>query len=246
MSLSDKSNNLIRWNRLGYAVIVAVVILFLVLYFIPQLTSNPQPTLTAENESLHSSYADKQVGDRFEFGRYPQGPNGEIQPITWRVLQRDTNALLVISEKGLEAKHYTKKYAARTWEECTLRTWLNNRFFVCAFNGQEQSLIKMSRLSNNADSTTKDYVFLLSIKEAKSLFADDADRMCKPTEYARKRGAFYNTTGEKCIGNTHWWLRSSGDTYYAACVYSTGIIDGNGDNVYNNDIAVRPALRLVL
>ncbi len=51
----------------------------------------------------------KQVGDRFEFGRYPQGPNGEIKPIVWRVLHRDSKSLLVISERALDAKPYNKK-----------------------------------------------------------------------------------------------------------------------------------------
>ena len=33
-------------------------------------------------DSLRAAYANKQTGERFEFGRYPQGENGEVKPIT--------------------------------------------------------------------------------------------------------------------------------------------------------------------
>ena len=89
-------------------------------------------------------YANKQVGDRFEFGRYPQGANGEVWPITWRVLQRNSNGLLVIAEQGLDAKPYNEEFCDITWADCTLRRWLNGEFFNKAFNEQEQSLIKTS------------------------------------------------------------------------------------------------------
>ncbi len=87
---------------------------------------------------------DKQVSDRFEFGRYPQGANGEVEPITWRVLQRNSDSLLVIAEQGLDAKPYNEEFCDITWADCTLRRWLNGEFFNKAFNEQEQSLIKTS------------------------------------------------------------------------------------------------------
>ena len=91
-------------------------------------------------------YANKQVGDRFEFGRYPQGPNGEIKPIVWRVLHRDSKSLLVISERALDAKPYNKKKCDITWADCTLRRWLNNEFVKKAFTEQELSLIQTSKI----------------------------------------------------------------------------------------------------
>ncbi|MBQ7529976.1 serine/threonine protein kinase, partial [bacterium] len=96
--------------------------------------------VTVPSSSL--STASKRVGDRFEFGRYPQGPNGEVRPITWRVLRRDSDGLLVIAEMGLDAKPYNEEeVGVITWSDCTLRRWLNSEFYEKAFNQQEQFLI---------------------------------------------------------------------------------------------------------
>ncbi|MBQ7529510.1 hypothetical protein IJT10_06370 [bacterium] len=108
--------------------------------------------------SLRAVYEDKQVGDRFEFGRYPQGGNGEEKPITWRVLRRDSDGLLVIAEMGLDAKPYHKRDCSITWSDCSLRRWLNDKFYKKAFNDQEQSLIKKTKLANNAGPSTEDNV----------------------------------------------------------------------------------------
>ena len=141
-------------------------------------------------DTLREIYKDKQVGDRFDFGRYPQGSSGEIKPITWRVLRRDSESLLVIAEMSLDCKRYNEKCVDITWADCTLRDWLNDEFYKKAFNEQERSLIKKTALTNNAGPSTEDYVFLLSVDEARSLFADHNDLMCKPTEYAVKNGAW--------------------------------------------------------
>ena len=127
----------------------------------------------------------------FDFGRYPQDANGEVKPITWRVLKRDSDSLLIISEKCLDVKLYNEKCVDITWAECTLRAWLNGEFFIRAFNEQEQSLIKTSNLANNAGPSTEDRVFLLSVDEVKCLFADNDDRGCKTTAYAVKN-AFHS------------------------------------------------------
>ncbi len=129
-------------------------------------------------------YVDAQVGDRVSFGRYPQGPNGEVEPIIWRVLKRDSDGFPVISEKGLDAKPYNKKLVDITWADCTLRRWLNEEFVSMAFNELEQSLIKTSNLSNNAGPRTCDRIFLLSVGEAVKFFADSKDRRAQSTAYA--------------------------------------------------------------
>ena len=238
----------------------------------PPETTEP-PTLP-ENDplfQLRATYANKQVGDRFEFGRYPQGANGEVRPITWRVLRRDSDSLLVISEKGLDTKRYNDVEVSFwksifgsgiTWSNCTLRAWLNGEFYGKAFNEQEQSLIKKTIIANNAGPSTEDNVFLLSIDEAKSLFigCNDslrdpmefiwsyeyrclacADRICNSTEYAIKNGAWVYS------GNVWWWLRSRGYNYNrAAFVCSIGKISNEGHYVSHIGASIRPALKLAI
>ena len=181
-------------------------------------------------------YAKKRVGERFRFGRYPQGVNDEVKPIIWRVLERDSNSLLVISERGLDAKPYNEKCCDVTWADCTLRRWLNGEFLGKAFSEQEQSLIQTSEIPNNAGLPTEDRIFLLSVDEVSRFLADGNDYACKPTHHAAKNGA-----------GSCWWLRSRGHTScLAAYVYSRSGTYTSGGNVADLDGAVRPALRLAI
>ncbi|MCR4784115.1 MAG: sel1 repeat family protein [bacterium] len=191
--------------------------------------------------SLRDVYANKRVGEYFEFGRYPQGPNGEIKPITWRVLRRDSNGLLVIAQHGLDAKPYNEERVDITWADCTLRHWLNGEFFNKAFNEQEQSLIKTSNLSNNAGPSTDDRIFLLSIDEATSLFANGDDRITKPVAYAIKNGAGIWGKNDRWKGNAWWWLRSRDNfSFSAAFVLHDGDV-GFYSYVHISYGSVRPA-----
>ncbi|MCR4784321.1 MAG: DUF6273 domain-containing protein [bacterium] len=202
--------------------------------------------------SYEVGHANAQVGDRFSFGRYPQGPNGEVEPITWRVLRRDSDSLLVISEKGLDTKPYNEKFCDVTWADCTLRLWLNKEFFDKAFSKREQSLIMASRLTNDVGPDTEDRFFLLSVDEVKSLFADILDRKANPTEYAVKDYAWrgysksYSHYGDR-DNAVWWWLRSRGNlSGSAAYVYDSGGIGIFGFYVCDNEGLVRPAFRLAI
>lgn len=123
-------------------------------------------------DELRAVYADKQAGERLEFGSYPQGPNGAVKPVTWLVLHRDSGGLLVISEQGLCIMPYNEAYRRMNWSSCSLRRWLNGEFIEDAFNEAEKSLIKTSRLSNNAGADTRDRVYLLSIDEVRKYLPD--------------------------------------------------------------------------
>ncbi len=191
---------------------------------------------------LRNIYAGKQVGECFEFGRYPQGPNGEVEPIIWRVLRRDADHLLVIADQVLDCKRYNEELCEVTWEACALRIWLNSAFVSQAFDEQERKCILKISIVNNAGPNTEDLVSLLSVDEVKRLFANDASRRAKPTESAIKNGVWTYDNG--CCW---WWLRSSGiNGYYAAYVGTDGVISVNGIDVTHDDHAVRPALRIAL
>lgn len=86
-------------------------------------------------------------------------------------------------------------------------------------------------------------MFLLSKKEAKTLFSNNEEKIAKATEYAEKSGVYVNE--EKVAG---WWLRSPGDNSdSAAVVYSYGWGYRYGYDVYYSyGGGVRPALHLNL
>lgn len=201
-------------------------------------TSDTEPTLDTEHTPLLEPtpllieiYKDKQKGDLFDFGRYRQEKNGEFKPVKWRVLRRDSDCLLVISEFCLDCKCYNEKLGSKTWENCTLRSWLNNDFFMATFNEDERRLVMSSTIDNHGKST-EDRVFLLSVDEVKDgqMFVNDGERRSKFNDsYA------------------WWWLRSRGTSPLSAMYVSQdGKVINDLGCVVSNKGGVRPAIKLAL
>ncbi|MBN1777921.1 MAG: hypothetical protein JW811_07345, partial [Clostridiales bacterium] len=163
--------------------------------------SNPVETTTllTENNGLASETAvPKQgpsVGELVLFGQYEQdNDNGNgMEYITWRVLDSDENKALLISVYNLDCGKYHEQFEAVTWENATLRSWLNNDFLNTAFTQQEQESIVTATISNedsflfgtDGGLDTQDQVFLLSLTEVEEYFCDDDDRRALNTPYVR-------------------------------------------------------------
>lgn len=194
------------------------------------------------------------VGDTYTFGAYEQDNNTKNgkEEIKWRVLAKEDNRILVISEYALDCQQYNTEYTSVTWETCSLRKWLNNTFFKAAFSDVEQGMVKSTKVtadknpsySTDPGNDTTDKVFLLSITEAEKYFSSDDDRMCVPTAYAIEQGAYTSSSYTKGGKATcWWWLRSPGyTTGGAAGVRDDGDIDYRGNFVYYSYDCVRPAL----
>ena len=191
------------------------------------------------------------VGNYVKFGTYPQGDNGEKEPIVWRVLQKNPDSLLLISQHGLDVVPYDPANKPITWKDCGLRAWLNRDFADTAFTAAERERLVYVRNANPAnpqfktpgDVDTVERIWLLSIDEAKRYFKDDLDRMCYPTPYARSKGAYTVPDDGMC-----WtWLRSPGkDPVHAACVYTFGNVEPEGCGVYYTIGCVRPVIKVKL
>lgn len=192
-----------------------------------------------------------QIGDIVEFGKYPQGVDGEVLPIEWRVMDIQEGKALLLTEMILDRITYNEKRTAVTWETCTLRKWMNNDFISKAFSSDEQN--KIATVTNiNTDNSgygtkggnsTQDKVFALSMDEADEYFLSGKSMIAKSTPYAVKMGAWFN----KKSGSSYWWLRSSGlSGSHAAIVNSRDGISADGHYVNCTNVAVRPALWLNL
>ena len=193
---------------------------------------------------------DYKIGETIEFGNYPQDKDGTEKPIEWIVMKNEGNQILLLSKYVLDAKPYNKEWEDVTWETSDIRQWLNNEFYTTAFNKAEKAKIQTSLIKNednskygtNGGNDTEDKVFLLSEKEAETLFSNDEEKIAKATEYAEKSVVYGNE--EKSV---LWWLRSPGDDRYcAAVVNSDGWVYGDGSRVNGSDDGVRPALHLNL
>lgn len=196
------------------------------------------------------------VGDIVYFGTYEQDndtSNGK-ENIEWRVLAKENSRVLVISDKALDRQPYNSSYTEEvTWENCSLRKWLNGTFLNKAFSTEEQAQIQNTTVSadnnpqysTNPGNATTDKVFLLSINEVEKYFNSDEARKCAPTAYAKAQGASTSDTCKTPSGaaTCWWWLRSPGDDQSsAAYVYFGGNVFELGNYVFSGLNAVRPAM----
>ena len=209
---------------------------------------------TASKTESSSQEKDKnpeyKVGETIEFGNYPQDKDGTEKPIEWIVMKNEGNQVLLLSKYVLDAKPYNEEFEEVTWETSDIRKWLNNEFYTTAFNKAEKAKIQTSLIKNednsehgtNGGNDTEDKVFLLSEKEADTLFSNDEERIAKATEYAEESGVYVNE--DKAAW---WWLRSPGSySNDAAGVSNNGWVFRRGDYVDDNVGGVRPALYLNL
>ena len=193
------------------------------------------------------------------FGNYWQSVKSEDaedsnkEPVKWRVLAND-GSLFVVSDQNLDCIEYNSSAETVTWEECSLRKWLNSKFLDTAFSSQEQDAVLESLVINEdgakgseAGADTYDKVYILSIYEVINPdlgFPTDwkhkgGTRVTLNTEYTKSKGAltYADMSGA-------WWLRTPGDAKNAANVFNDGNVFVRGGNVNNFIFAVRPAMNI--
>jgi hypothetical protein len=182
-----------------------------------------------------------------------------IAGIEWRILDVQGGKPLLISEKILEKRPYNIEDKAITWENCTLRAYLNGDFLNKL--GAAKSSIAETRNSNpdnlwygtTGGRDTVDKVFLLSLEEVDRYFGNSGDYQNKRrkdfngyyihNQYNSARIAHYGSESECCW----WWLRSPGSYSITAANVGDGG-DGAviGSFVFYASGGVRPALWLNL
>ena len=149
---------------------------------------------------------------------------------------------LVISRYALDFKKYNKKwFKDTTWEECSIRKWLNSDFVDAAFSDTEQALIPTVKVSTDENPNystesgkeTEDKVFLLSVSEIQKYFSSNSERACEITKYALEKKSSYFFSYITSKDYQYWWLRSPGKANdYASYVKVNGdFSDLKGDSV---------------
>ena len=214
----------------------------------------PEKPMQAPRGRRPSVMTDKpfsvKAGDRLPFGQYPQGANGETEPLVWRVLDVQDGKALLITEKVIDCVKYHTTRSEVDWTNSSLRSWLNGAFVSKAFDDTEQKRIAASERQSTGspsrgtkgESAVRDRVFALSVYEADKYFLNDDDRNAAATPYAKKRGCYTSRFNNGC-----WWLCSPGkDKTFAAYVSSIGYVFRFGSPVDLHNVAVRPALWLNL
>ena len=129
---------------------------------------------------------DIEVGDKITFGKY------QDEEIEWEVMSRH-----FLPEEGKVRVQLQSKYVLdcqpfdedgeSSWEDCSLREWLNNDFFNSAFSKKEQKQIVDTKYFNymGDERFLTDKVYIVS--HLWYYWRPD-EAMCKPTDYAEEQG----------------------------------------------------------
>ena len=170
--------------------------------------------VSVENAAAANPYLAAELNSVVQFAGYD-----------WYVIAKETDGVTLLMKDNLMNKAYNDSFTDVTWETCSLRSYLNGEFYNNLTDPYKANIIKTHNSNPNNGSTsggnaTDDYIYLLSIDEAKEL-----------SDTIRDNGNW-------------WWLRSPGDySSGAAFVYADGDVYTWGSDVVSV-YGVRPALNL--
>ena len=153
-------------------------------------TEEPEPATTEALETV--VLKDAKIGDIVQMGTYEQDGDPETEdPICWDVLDKDGDAVLLISHDVIAYQRFSDSRKCVIWEDSEIRTWLNQEFYAEAFDEEEQASIRETTLENlstvgfaahvdpsgdvqvrESRPDTKDKIFLLSWKEAEQYYGN--------------------------------------------------------------------------
>lgn len=154
-------------------------------------TEEPEPATTEALETV--TLKDAEIGDIVQMGTYEQDGDAETEdPICWDVLDKDGDAVLLISHDVIAYQRFSdSRKCVVIWEDSEIRTWLNQEFYAEAFVEEEQASIRETTLENlstvgfaahvdpsgdvqvrESRPDTKDKIFLLSWKEAEQYYGN--------------------------------------------------------------------------
>ncbi len=215
------------------------------------------PTLPTEQPTASgfpiTAPSDVQVGDILTMGKIPSTASVAAgTDITWKVLEVDSTnkRALVISEKLLKTMEpYTAATSSNcasytySWADCDINTYLNGSF-ISDYGLSNVSMASVSHeteyytFADNSSSgtagtatTSSEKVFLLSVAEVNSYFANKKARVAQ----------------DLCGSETDWWLRSPGSyrCYSVAGVNYCGDVLTDGSGV-DSERGLRPAFWISL
>lgn len=153
-------------------------------------TEEPEPATTEALETV--TLKDAEIGDIVQMGTYEQDGDAETEdPICWDVLDKDGDAVLLISHDVIAYQRFSDSRKCVIWEDSEIRTWLNQEFYAEAFDETEQASLRETTLENpstvgfaahvdpsgdvqvrESRPDTKDKIFLLSWKEAEQYYGN--------------------------------------------------------------------------
>ncbi|MBQ4151329.1 MAG: hypothetical protein IJC81_05960 [Clostridia bacterium] len=191
------------------------------------------------------------VGQIVELGEYEKIYDEDAKtfvtaPVEWIVVDIDGENALLLSRYAIDAKPYHSEAEESSWQDSTIRIWLNGEFYETAFANSVFEIIEKD-LKNDVGENTKDKVFLLSKAEVEYYFSSEKSKIAKATSAAIKKGVYafngFKDEEAELNGNCRYWLRSSDlNDGGAQRVNGVGKIDKLGFKANTLQVGVRPAM----
>ena len=185
----------------------------------PELFRKARDILEDNNVFSESWNAELVIGNIICFGKYEQDNDSENGPenITWRVIHKEGNKALLLSEKILDAMPYMvdrckadldNMVDEEIWQKTYIYEWINSSF-IPKFSEQEVSVL--------IPNETGDTFFLLDNKEYKTYCSSENGRSVEATAYAIEKDImhhdlhyyFTDSSGNRTSGTAvMWWIRT--------------------------------------
>ena len=219
-----------------------------------------KPDDSSSEPSQDISFEGITAGSYITFGSYEQDNNTSNgkEAIEWEVLDIKDGKALLVSKYCLDCQPFHIASAGSTWEDCSLRKWLDESFLVEAFSAQEQALIVPTTHTSSADEVTypgdgevvitphtiktTDKVFVLSKEEYNTYYTYDKNNYeataCAPTEYAIANNVY--VADYFGVSYAMYWLR---DSHSVGAAFTTiRGVDETYKSQNHSLTAVRPAV----
>jgi len=193
-----------------------------------QTESAPQPIARPVTIAAHPQSTAQATGNTVRFGKRD-----------WRVLEVQSGSALLLSDKLAEKHPYHDKLEKVTWEQCSLRRYLNVEFYSTFTKAEQARILKTKRpnpknhwFGTTDGNETTEKIFLLSIDDLIKYFGESnqlhgktlINKSLIDDRFNNARKAT-DTEGSPAW----WWTRSSGeDADFAAYVGTSGEIHMDG------------------
>ncbi len=211
----------------------------------------------AEDRSLSRRLSEAEPGETVAFGVWEQDGNTEngSEPIEWILAYKKDRKAYLISRHVLDYMPYDSSGNMVSWEESSLRKWLQGEFKNKAFEDWEQELLHASEVdasgtiyengnplrSLDGGENTLDKVFLVSLSESWDIPAEF--KKAAPTALAKSKGI------PEEDGFAPWWLRSPRNTGVQADHMGPWGNTVCGDTALENSVemcGVRPVIAITV
>lgn len=191
-----------------------------------------------KKNSIDFTAPDLLVGDQIMLGQYLR--NGEDIPIEWIVVDSTKKQYLILSKYLIKEMPYfsgaLEKHEFIGWAHSDVRKWLNDEFYMSAFDENERARICLKKHKNKSDVDTEDYVFIPN-----------------ETEFNKYVGGVHfagSDFKQKNLGFSYGNQNSQGEEemlrttrmYYSNCCVETRILFKDLTRDLNNSYFIRPMM----